>query len=269
MKLSGIYCIEDGNGFLYYGSAKDINRRWASHKNQLNKNRHGNKKLQRAWNKHGKDYFSFYVVEVVLDQSKLIAREQVWLDSVFSSDKFCYNICKIAGSTMGKKHSPDAVEKMRKANIGRKATDAQKDAMRIRMKGNKYAVGNKGFAGKTLSDDAKAAIGNANRGNTIWRGRTHKEESKLKIAESRIGKKLSTETKEKKALIASGGKIYSFIGPDGAVYTDIVNLAEFAKQHDLDQGNLRRVTTGEYKQHKGFRLLSVEYLEEYKIDKTS
>ena len=53
---SGIYRIKNIiNNNCYYGSSKDINKRWNKHKNELNKDKHGNILLQRSWNKYGKE----------------------------------------------------------------------------------------------------------------------------------------------------------------------------------------------------------------------
>ena len=63
-EMIGIYKIENKvNGKVYVGQSIDIERRWYSHKTQLNGNRHGNVHLQNAWNKNGNNSFEFVIVE--------------------------------------------------------------------------------------------------------------------------------------------------------------------------------------------------------------
>lgn len=79
--MIGIYRIRNiVNNKCYYGSSKNINRRWTKHKSQLNHNRHENVILQRAWNKYGEDNFIFEIIEECTRQNLLIT-EQKYLDS--------------------------------------------------------------------------------------------------------------------------------------------------------------------------------------------
>ena len=57
---SGIYkitCLQ--NGRVYVGQAINIKDRWTSHMQCLNRNKHHNIHLQRAWNKYGEECFKF------------------------------------------------------------------------------------------------------------------------------------------------------------------------------------------------------------------
>lgn len=101
-KQPGIYKILNiKTNALYIGSAVNLNRRGVSHFRQLNQKKHHNQKLQSVFNKYGEENFKFKVITVVHDKSKLIEREQFYLDLL----KPEYNICKIAGSTLGNKGS--------------------------------------------------------------------------------------------------------------------------------------------------------------------
>ena len=65
---SGIYKITNvKNGKFYIGSAKDIDRRWWEHKNDLKKNKHKNPKLQHAWDFYGENSFEFIILENVIE----------------------------------------------------------------------------------------------------------------------------------------------------------------------------------------------------------
>ena len=113
----GIYCIENKiNKKKYIGSSKDVYKRKNRHFSELRNSKHKNNKLQRSYNKHGKDNFIFYVLEFVENENELIIREQYYIDSV----KPEYNINLIANSSLGVKRSEETKEKVRQANIGLK-----------------------------------------------------------------------------------------------------------------------------------------------------
>ena len=62
--MKGIYCIENKiNGKRYYGSSMNIERRLKQHRRGLRKGIHINVYLQRSYNVHGMDNFSFMIVE--------------------------------------------------------------------------------------------------------------------------------------------------------------------------------------------------------------
>ena len=103
-RISVIYNIRNLiNDKGYIGSAIDFKARQVIHRCQLLKDKHHSKHLQRAYNKHGKDNFIYEIIEYVEDKTKLIEREQVWLD-FFNPE---YNICKTAGSSLGVKRSDE------------------------------------------------------------------------------------------------------------------------------------------------------------------
>jgi len=78
--MIGVYRIKNKiNEKCYYGSSKEIKRRWLRHKNELRKNKHINDLLQRAWNKYGEDNFIFEMVEEC-DINDLLEIEQKYLD---------------------------------------------------------------------------------------------------------------------------------------------------------------------------------------------
>lgn len=112
-----IYAILNNiNGKRYVGSAKNFYVRKRIHLRQLRKGTHHCLPLQRAWDKYGEDNFSFIVIENVETNEMLLPREQWW----FNNTKCEYNICKIAGSSLGVKRSKETREKCRKAHLGEK-----------------------------------------------------------------------------------------------------------------------------------------------------
>ena len=98
---SGIYRIRNViNDKCYYGSSTNLNKRWKyEHLKALQQNKHYNKHLQNAWNKYHEANFVFEIVEIVLDKSKILEREQAYLDAKAGE----YNISKSAKGGSGKK----------------------------------------------------------------------------------------------------------------------------------------------------------------------
>lgn len=82
------------NNKIYIGSTQDFKVRKRTHLNKLKKNIHPNPKLQNAYNKYGKENFTFNIIEGnVLDQYKT---EQQYLDSLSINKENCYNLCFVA-----------------------------------------------------------------------------------------------------------------------------------------------------------------------------
>ena len=94
------------------------------------------------------------------------------------------------------------------------------------------------------------------------------EETKLKISMTKKGKKASIETRNKisqslmghkqpesqKIKVAKAlSKDHIITDPKGKTFT-ITNLNQFARQNNLDQGNLTKVAQGKIRQHKGYKV---------------
>jgi len=130
-KVSGIYKISSiNNDKFYIGSAISLYNRWHHHKHNLLNNKHSNSKLQRFVNKHGILSIRIDVIEIC-EKDKLLQREQFYIDTL---NPF-FNICKLAGNTLGVKHTEDMKAKfsiMRKGKqsvgmLGKKHTQQTKD----------------------------------------------------------------------------------------------------------------------------------------------
>lgn len=80
MNNSGIYkiiCMVDKK--IYLGSAKNLNKRWKRHLNDLKNKKHVNTHLQRSFDKYGIENFRFEIIEVCKLEN-LFDREQFYLD---------------------------------------------------------------------------------------------------------------------------------------------------------------------------------------------
>ena len=222
---SGIYKITNlSSGYVYVGSAASIKNRWMQHKASLIRNRHSNRRLQNAWNKYGQSIFEFSLIELVLDKSFLIEREQYWIDILRSAIKPNYNICPIAGSTLGvklnnetkykmsiahigKKQSPEAIEKTASAHRGKKRSietctkisesikgrkmhENTRLALLLSTKGRKQTNHEKEkrskiMTGRKFSIEHRTKISLSRMGKTPWLGKKHSEITKLKMSEAR------------------------------------------------------------------------------------
>jgi group I intron endonuclease len=150
----GVYGIRHiATGKIYVGSCTYIiKKRWISHRSHLNKGTHHNRHLQNAWIRYGEEAFEWVVLENCGSMDCII-REQYWIDITKSANKkYGYNICKLARSCLGVKHSNETKKRIssaRKGNknwLGRKHSDQSKSKMSTSKKG------------KVLTDEHKLKI---------------------------------------------------------------------------------------------------------------
>jgi len=125
---TGVYQIKNKvNGKKYIGSTSiSFNKRWVSHICDLNKNRHRSDILQKAYNKYGKDNFDFNILQFC-PPDLCIKKEQWFIDWVNPE----YNICKIANSTLGYRHTDEAKLKMSNSLKGRKISELGRENMSL------------------------------------------------------------------------------------------------------------------------------------------
>jgi group I intron endonuclease len=169
--MSGIYIIQNlRNHKVYIGSAVNFKARWADHSKKLENKLHCNAPLQLAWSKHGKENFYFWVAERV-GKNFLIEKEQFYLDMFQVYPFGFYNVCLIAGSRLGVKHS----EKTRK-----KMSEAKK--------------GNQNSKGSKRSKEFKVHVSEVMKGK---RNYICTEKTRRKMSQTHKGKILSVEHKKK------------------------------------------------------------------------
>src|SRR6266702_169742 len=217
-RTSGIYKITcTVTGKFYIGSAINLRMRQQTHWNTLTQGVHHNRHLQNAWNKYGLDAFTFEVLELVLLPEMLTAREQYFLDTLNPFGKRGFNISPIAGSNLGVKYSPLAIEKSRIARIGMKRTQEQCENIGASRRGKPSPLIGYKAPPKTIE--------------------------KLRI--SHRGKKQSEDTRLKKS------RKLIVIAPDGTEYV-IHGIGKFCREHNLHASALRLVAQGKYRHHKGW-----------------
>jgi group I intron endonuclease len=181
---------------IYIGSAVNIHARWIRHCWELKAGVHSCSKLQRHYNKYGKNDIVFSILIGCIKED-LITTEQFYLDSHVTY----FNTCKIAGSVLGIKRSKETKSKISIANkgrqtaLGRKVSDETKRKISLKLMGHKNNVGYK------CSEETKLKISIANKGKPRRSGWHHTEEVKNKIRNLLKGKKTgitpSEETRKK------------------------------------------------------------------------
>jgi len=230
---SGIYKITNNiNHRFYIGSSINIYKRWGEHKRTLRKNIHDNDFLQKSWNKYGEDHFKFEIIELIIDKTELIIREQFYLDLIKPFNKnITYNICKIAGNMLGFKHS----EKTKKI-----LSDLHK--------GNKYSLGFK------HSDMTKDKMSKSKT------GKKHNLETINKMISSSIGRTQSDETKEKLSIINKGKtatnkvKVYQLDLNDNIIKL-WDSITEAANYFNITPSIISSVCNGRNKTTSGYKWL--------------
>jgi len=182
-KSPGIYKITIGDRF-YYGSSVNLAYRERQHRGALVANRHENRYMQNAFNKHGT--FAFDVVELIGDNSMLLESEQKYISDNFRHD-LCMNICPTAGNCLGVKHSEETRRNMSKSRIGL-------------MVGMFHPL-----FGKKRSSETIEKISNKIRGSKYTdehliahRKMCKRKSRRAKIAKAKTGTKQSAETVEKR-----------------------------------------------------------------------
>ena len=169
-KNCGIYAIiNQVNGKIYVGSSKDLKHRKQSHFSSLALGNHKNEYLQRSFNKYGKQFFEFKVLEYCKEKN-LLKREQFYIDRYNSTNYSCgYNMMLKATKIVMSDEQKEKISKGRKGII---------------------------FSPKTLK-----RMSDARKGKAPWnKGKKMTEEYCNNNSKCHIGIKQSEETKNKRGI---------------------------------------------------------------------
>lgn len=287
MKNSGIYIITcTKNNNRYIGSSRNMQKRKWDHWHHLKAQCHHNKHMQAVYNKYGKDSLKFEILEIV-SYDKLIEREQFWIDKLNPE----INKSETATSGfLGRKHTKESKMKMSLSHKKRLKNSEVRERLRQAAIEQHKRQPN-GMKGKKQSDEIKEHLRQkaleqfstkeAREKHSQVMSEWMTDEIKQRISESKRGHKQSKETKKKrskslkkawsqytpqernrriknitegatKALAKHHGDIVS---PDGIVYKNVYNLAEFCRKHGLSNAKMTLVKQGKNKSHKGWRFL--------------
>jgi group I intron endonuclease len=192
---AGIYMwthIESGD--IYIGSATNLKTRFLQYYNQNLLKRIKSVYIYNALLHYGYSAFTLSILEFIditnlsTDEAKkvILEREQYFLDLLEPE----YNILKIAGSSLGFKHSEESIAKMRESGKGKLLGIPKTEEHKARI--------SETLKGKTHSAEIIAKMSEARKGDKHpLFGKFHSAETKAKISESHKGKTYSADTKAK------------------------------------------------------------------------
>lgn len=219
---TGIYKIKNiTNNKIYIGSAINIEIRWKEHINDLKGNKHHSIKLQRAYNKYGKDNFVFEIVELCAVDMLLI-KEQEYINT-YKSYIDGYNCSPTAGSRLGSIQTIETKNKISNKLKGRVSPRK----------------------GVIVSDETKNKMSKSHNGKIL--STTHINNirnSKMGDKNPFFGKKIKEEHKQYK-------KINQFT-KDNIFIKQWNSLTECAISLNTDISSISKVLTGKRKTHLTF-----------------
>ncbi len=225
----GVYIIENTKtNKCYVGSTcVDFKTRFNRHLGSLGRNTHHSKKLQRSYNKHGKEAFKFRILEICGEQ-EVREKEQEWIDFLVPF----YNMILIVDGGVDN-HSYESRLKISKLQGGKpidicdlegnilKTVNFQNEAAEF-VNGSQekvwrclQGIGNThmGYKFKHSGEDFKY-VPNPYTGPAPMEGKRHSQETKNKMSKASKGKKRSKKhresiSREMKKQWSSGERIQS------------------------------------------------------------
>ena len=192
--MIGIYRIKNlKNKKCYYGSSKNIEKRWRTHSNNLKNGKHHNAHLQRSWDKYGEDNFVFELVEEC-NETILLELEQKYLDL---NPEFNIGIKSSGGDNLTKNPNKEDIVRRMTQSVRKRyelmSEDERKEKHSQPMDKNPNWKGGASFkyceCGVKISPTNNSCIncrdksGNKN----PFFGKQHTEETKKRLSEKRKG----------------------------------------------------------------------------------
>lgn len=193
MKICGIYKITNPNGHVYIGQSININRRFYEYRKL--KGFKNNTRLFNSLKKHTPENHTFEILEQCeIDELNI---KEIYYIELFQSFNTDHGMNLHTGGN-NHKTSEETIKKLSESHKGQiawnkgltKITDE-----RLKIQGSKHSKIMKGRTpsletrikmgaarkGKKHSQETKKILSEKKKGNKIWLGRKHTEESKLKM----------------------------------------------------------------------------------------
>jgi len=228
MEKTGIYkIINPVNNKFYIGSASiSFRKRFSNHKRLLHLNKNPCKFIQRVYNKNPDVDLIFEILQVC-SKEDCIKREQYYIDTL----KPKYNLCKIAGSTLGMVKTKEAIKKQFKAQ--RVYNDQEVISM--------FEMYNKGIKVKKISKILNCKPNNVSC--------IINKPNKYKL----VKEKYNLLIKNKKTTYNG---TYLITKPNGEQLI-VQNLTKYAKENGLEASNLNKCSNNLIKTSKGYKVSKI------------
>ncbi len=205
--MTGVYSITNlFDGKIYVGSSsRNIETRWKNHVNRLERRSHDNYRLQVAWVRCGKEAFLFEVLQLC-EPDECVAVEQQFIDRLAPE----FNLCEIAGSRRGFKHTAETKAKFSKRK-GPVHTKEHRERMSRLLTGRKFSPDTiermrAAARGRLISEETKKKLSLAMKGKRNSLGVKHTDQAKENMRQSQLGRKMSPESIEKTRRAHLGSK---------------------------------------------------------------
>jgi group I intron endonuclease len=105
-----------------------------------------------------------------------------------------------------------------------------------------------GATGRTATEETRRRLSAA------LRGKKRTLETRRRMSEGRMGMKFSSSHCDNNALAKSGGKVYTIVAPSGKVYSGVVNITAFAREHGMPVSNMSMMAGGHARSIRGWRV---------------
>lgn len=239
------------NGKVYVGSTVNMSKRKARHLNDLNKNSHANKHLQKAWNKYGEENFIHEIIEVCANEEVLRKKELEHIARLNAlNHNLGYNISEsttnFSASGVNHPHFGKCFKTLGYKNHwkGKRLPESTKEKLRrprsekskIRM-----SLNHADFSGS----------------NNPMYGREHSKKTLEKISKSLKGKAVGENHpmygKKRSGELAGHKKKVAQYGKDGVFVKEYINITEAAKETGSTRQHISKCCKGERKTTGGFR----------------
>lgn len=226
--ISGMWTDISVDSSIYIGSCKDLKKRiFYDHFRELAKKEHSNCHLQHAYDKHGNDAFSIYILEEYAVGQRF-EREQCWLD--FYNDAHAHKpLFNIAKEVLTPPRYCDQINKKELHLRGKKYVVTHPDGTEEKIQNLSLFCRKYGLESTNLNAVAIGKIGQSQGFKARFA-----DESSHRFTPKEIGKKW----------------IITF--PDGEEKI-IVSLTNFCKSHGLWQQNMLKVAKGKISHTQGYK----------------
>jgi group I intron endonuclease len=238
----------------YIGETKEANpeTRWKQHLRTIAKGR-GCPALQDAIQKHGVENFKFEVLIICFDEARFELEKQ-YIKKYNSMVPNGYNILEGGlggGGFKGKKHTEEAIEKIRQTSKGRKLSEESKKLLSESLK--------KAGMSKRVkeSEKYKKALEEGRVGHCV--GSVLKDDIKTKISEGlkeyfklNNGKPNSSIQKHRNSMAKAVGKSVAQYDLDNKLIKTFKSMCEASRATGINRNGIRFVIIGRNKTAGGF-----------------